>query len=196
MDNNYKKFTDYNESVFFSKTIPSRKTINDIMESRKAENLKSEIKDKTFKFNMIDEEVGTEQNSYVDTVFHIHQKNPVNYLFFSKENVQNIQNQIKYQVYKKKKIVIDEQSETDILTIMRGIYLEHSKNRKTDYKKQIKELNDLVLEYILTGPNNIFSRIDERIAYLRDISVPYTVMAPPQDVNIRGTKTLELPIGM
>lgn len=192
---NYKKFIDYNENVFFSKTIPGRKTINDIMESRKAENLKSEISDKTFKFNMIDD-TETPQLSYVDTIYHIHQKNPVNYLFFSKENVKNIQNQIKYQVYKQKQIVIDEQSETDILTIMRGIYLEHSKNRKTDYKKQIKELNDLVLDYILTGPNNIFSRIDERIAYLRDISVPYTIMPPPQDVNIRGTKTLELPIGM
>jgi hypothetical protein len=195
MDNNYNKFVDYNEKVFFSKTIPQRKTINDIMESRKAENLKTEIKDKTFTLDMIDE-VGTEQKSYVDTVFHIHQKNVLNYLFFSKENVKNIQNQIKYQVYKKKKIIIDNQSETDILTIMRGIYLEHSKNRKTDYKKQIKELNDLVLEYILEGPNNIFGRIDERIAYLRDISVPYTVMAPPENVHIRGTKTLELPIGM
>lgn len=195
MDNNYKKFMDYNENVFFSKTIPNRRTINDILESRKAENLKSEIKDKTFHLDMIDE-VGTSQTNYTDTIHHIHQKNPVNYLFFSKENVKNIQNQIRYQVYKQKKIVIDKQSETDLLTIMRGIYLEHSKNRKTDYKSQIKELNDYVLDYVLTGPNNIFTRIDERIAYLRDISVPYTVMPPPQDVNIRGTKTLELPIGM
>ena len=46
--------------------------------------------------------------------------------FFSVDNIQNIQNMIRYYFHQEKNEVISEQSNNELLTIMRGLYLKYS----------------------------------------------------------------------
>ena len=61
-----------------------------------------------------------------------HCDNILNQLFFSKKNMDIIQNGLRYRVWEKsdKKFVIGRQSETELVIIMRAIFLQHSKNKK------------------------------------------------------------------
>ena len=69
--------------------------------------------------------VGEQEN----LVRHTHSENGVSDLFFSGENIDNIQEQIINIVYKKSggKWKIGRQSDTQLKIIMKSIYLQHSK---------------------------------------------------------------------
>ena len=92
-------------------------------------------------------------------------------------------------VYEKtnKKYLIDRQSDTELLIVMRSIFLQNSKNLDYDLKQQILQLNNLVLNYSV---DNVISAILAHVGYLNDIDKPYTLMEHPQNVNSAGTKTL------
>ncbi len=65
--------------------------------------------------------------------------------FFSSENVNNIQNLIRYNVYIKtdNKYNVSRQSDLDLKVVMRSIYSQHSPNLKMYIDKQISFLNNL-----------------------------------------------------
>jgi|SRR3989344_4245275 len=121
----------------------------------------------------------------------IHQYNLLNNAFFSRENIQIIQNRLKFRVFEesKGKHRIGNQSEADLLIIMRYIYLQFSKNLPYDIPKQIKELNELVVDEVLP---QVFASIDQHLQYLKDISRPYGngLIDRPTYVSSAGTRTL------
>ena len=53
--------------------------------------------------------------------------------YFSKDNINQIQNMLRYNVYVRsnKEYIVDRQSDTQLLIIMRSIYLQNSKNLDT-----------------------------------------------------------------
>ena len=108
--------------------------------------------------------------------------------YFSKENIQIIQNGIRAGIYKKSKgqYIIPPQ-ECDILKIiMRSIYLQHAANRNTDIRQQIEELNKIVLNYSI---QQVYGEIQGYLKYIDDAStlavpIQLPVMADNTDREI------------
>ena len=96
---------------------------------------KKNVKD----MKMIDHERETMNNFQVEALYGIQETSKLNQLFFSKKNMENIQNMIRYQVFLKsdKKFIIDRQSDIELEIIMRSIYLQHSPNLPNKTIEQI-----------------------------------------------------------
>ena len=115
--------------------------------------------------------------------------NTLTSLFFSYQNRQEIQNRIRYGIYRqsRRRYFIDEQNDMELAILMRSIYLQHGKNLNCQFKKQITELNDIVVKAVLPG---LMSNIKQYITYLRDKSQSLQPIDRPKNTNTTGTKSL------
>ena len=115
---------------------------------------------------------------------------PLTKLYFSPANVKAVQNAIRYNVWAKSsgKITIAEQDETDLVIVMRSMYLQYGKNLPTDITAQISELNGRVVESILPG---ILSNALQYKQYLVDKFSTPLPMNRPTCMNNAGTKQLK-----
>lgn len=111
-------------------------------------------------------------------------------LFFSKENIVIIQNGIRAGVYNMSdgKYVIDNQDNEQLQIIMRGMFLEYSKNMPTNITEQIKILNDKVISYC---SHKVYEEAKGYLTYLKDSSTLITPLEYPSMPYSR-TKELEL----
>lgn len=98
--------------------------------------------------------------------------------FFSRENMQILQNGIRYGVYtrSKGKYVIDEQDCDELKIVMRSVFLQNSKNLPDHIPDQVQALNQLVLNYCI---QQVYSEAQGRLKYLDDVSTLVIPMAPP-----------------
>ena len=115
---------------------------------------------------------------------------PVSEMYFSRENMNRIQKQIKKEVYRLsngKFILKHNQDETDLLVAMRAVFLDHSNNLPEHIVSQVKELNIQTLKYIIP---DMMSNIKQQLHYLKDIDQPIQTMDRPLNVNRAGRKTL------
>lgn len=156
----------YNERNLFSKPDPNKE---ELIATPGA-----------YKFSIDDQSISknnTKQvfkNQYSDTL--------LTQMYFSDTNIGNIQQLIRYLIYKKTNIVIDKQSYNELLTVMRSIFLEYSahppiiENDMTTqqkqqilplYTKEVSRLNEIVLNDAVP---RIESQMSQYINYLRDIS--------------------------
>ena len=115
---------------------------------------------------------------------------PLTQLYFSPANVKAVQNAVRYNVWEKSsgKLTIAEQDESDLVIVMRSIYLQYGKNLPTDIAAQISELNGRVVESVLPG---ILSNALQYKQYLVDkynLTIP---MSRPTCMNNAGTKQLK-----
>ena len=115
-------------------------------------------------------------------------KNVLNQTFFSKDNINIIQNNIRYRVWKQSnhQFTISNQSETQLEIIMRSIYLQYSKNLTNNIKEQVEELNDMV---VTEGVPNIMSNIKQYLGYKQNLETGPAFMEHPQNVSNAGSKT-------
>lgn len=120
----------------------------------------------------------------------IQQDSPLSKLFFSKTNIDALQEGIRYSVYKATngKFVIGRQSDDELKVIMRSYYLQFSQNLQYELIEQIKELNGLVLDYCV---QQVMSGVTSYSGYLRDIQMLPYPMDLPQTTSIYGTKSSE-----
>lgn len=89
--------------------------------------------------------------------------------FFSTGNVENIQLMIRYYFHKEKGQVISDQSNNELLTIMRAIFLKYSNaaaNTNDEILFEVRELNNLVVEYSL---KQIYINFDNYNRYINDL---------------------------
>lgn len=112
-------------------------------------------------------------------------------LYFSKSNIEKIQLLIIRKVYEDsdKRFSIKEQSEQELLIIMRSYYLQFSKNLDTDINKQIENLNMMVINWC---SNNIISNIEQHINYKKVSSTLPMPLERAQLPTQKGTRTLEI----
>jgi hypothetical protein len=115
---------------------------------------------------------------------------PLNTAFFSPENVEIIQNRIRYQVWEKTKQVIDRQSSDDLLIVMRSMYYQYGKNQPTRIKEQIEELNKIVADWAVP---KILAEIDMYLYYRKDVSTLPVPLEHPMLQTLAGTRSLPFP---
>ena len=93
--------------------------------------------------------------------------NMLSKVFFSKENISIIQNNIRKSVHDCTKKIIDLQPVDKIKTIMRSIYLQNAKNLNDQITEQVKQLNELVVN---DCSGKIVVELNSYYKYRRDIS--------------------------
>lgn len=110
-------------------------------------------------------------------------------LFFSDENIAELQRLIRYNIFSITNFRIDNQSETELILIMRSVYLEFSKipGSQSQYTSEITRLNTLVLE---TSLPRILSEIAQQQKYLADIAELPAPMSRGKYDTIKGSKEI------
>ena len=139
--------------------------------------------------NMIDGKNETMQNFQVEALYGIQETSTLNQLFFSKKNMEIIQNMIRYNVYEKseKKFVIDRQSDIELEIIMRSIYLQHSPNLPNKIKEQIQYLNNLVNDWCV---EQIIPEVQQYIGYIKEIEFMPMPIDLPLNLSSKGSRSL------
>ena len=139
--------------------------------------------------NMIDGKNETMQNFQVEALYGIQETSTLNQLFFSKKNMEIIQNMIRYNVYEKseKKFVIDKQSDIELEIIMRSIYLQHSPNLPNKIKEQIQYLNNLVNDWCV---EQIIPEVQQYIGYIKEIEFMPMPIDLPLNLSSKGSRSL------
>jgi hypothetical protein len=114
---------------------------------------------------------------------------PLSSMFFSIENMKIIQNSIRYQVYIRsgKKHIVDYQSNIELEVVMRAIYLQYAQNLNCKFVEQIKELNNLVVEWCTP---RVLSEVQQYLGYLDDIQKYPVPIELPVQTSQKGTRTL------
>lgn len=118
------------------------------------------------------------------------EKSPVSEKFFSGENVERLQNQIRKEVFERsapKNYVIDKQSVEELKIIMRAIYLQYARNLPNDVAAQVADLNKKVCDWSVP---HILSAVDHYHFYLNDISHMPVPLPHMQHLSRAGTKSL------
>lgn len=143
----------------------------------------------------------------------IQESSPLSELFFSNANVNEVQRLLRYNVYKstESKFVIDNQNVTELLLVMRGIFLQYQGGRfpgnngndpllvrsdskidkkyrtsKQFLKDELVRLNTLVVREILP---KVISEIEQYYGYLRDSTNPYNLIDRPVNPSVKGVNT-------
>ena len=111
-------------------------------------------------------------------------------LFFSSENVEALQQGIRYRIYVETngQFVIGRQSDQELKIIMRSIYYQYARNDGSDCVAQSRELNAKVLDWAVP---DVLSNIMQYQTYKKDASTLPTPLDHPPLMSIKGTKQLE-----
>ena len=103
-------------------------------------------------------------------------------IFFSKENIQIIQNGIRYGIYVKSnsQYLVCEQDCDSLKIIMRSIFLQYSANKMENISEQVRVLNQMVLNYCIS---QVYSEAQGYMKYLNDVSTLAVPISHPIMAN-------------
>lgn len=121
------------------------------------------------------------------TITNMIQATPLSNTFFSRNNLNHLQNRIIQEV-RIHGYDIGKQDELQLQIIQRSIFLSNSKNLYNNIQGQVNTLNSMVIEYAVP---RIISEIKQHLKYLKDISSPRDFMSHPVNVN-KGNKSFPL----
>jgi hypothetical protein len=115
----------------------------------------------------------------------LHAKTKLNQAFFSEDNINYIQDELRYSVHQKTGIVIDNQSVDELRIIMRGIYLQEFPYTPGNEADDIRELNKKVLAFSVDQVSNA---VLHHKKFLNDLKNPLKHMDRPLYASGSGTK--------
>tara|TARA_B100000902_G_scaffold400058_1_gene475333 strand:- start:5435 stop:5827 length:393 start_codon:yes stop_codon:yes gene_type:complete len=126
----------------------------------------------------------------MDELKGIQYNTPLSRAFFSRQNIDALQTNIRYNVWLSsgKKHVISKQNDSELVVIMRSVFLQNSKNRDANILSQVKDLNKIVLDYTV---KQVLTQVKQYINYKKDISNPIQIMDHSVNTSIRGSRQLE-----
>ena len=103
-------------------------------------------------------------------------------IYFSRENIQILQNGIRAGVYHKSngQYTIGPQDCDSLKIIMRSVYLQNSANQPNNITQQIEALNQLVLDYSI---QQVYSEVQGYVKYISDVSTLAVPIAHPITTN-------------
>tara|TARA_B110000444_G_C18508127_1_gene441015 strand:- start:115 stop:609 length:495 start_codon:yes stop_codon:yes gene_type:complete len=143
----------------------------------------------TTKFSMMDKIPVDTNTNYLNSLTGNFERSKLSDLFFSKQNIINIQNLLIDGVYQKSnsQLRIDKQPEDNIVMVMRSMYLQYSKNLDTKLNEQVNELNNYVLNFCIP---KVYSEAVAYLKYKQDASTMHMPMSAPI-YSSKTNKTLE-----
>ncbi len=118
-----------------------------------------------------------------------HADTPLNTVFFSQMNIDNLQLQIAQAVKQMVGVDIDRQSDPDLMLIMRSYYLQYAQNEPGKVAEELAELNQRVINF---ASNRIAVEVEAYKYYRSDIMDFPAPINNPVNVKIYGTRTGEL----
>ena len=116
-------------------------------------------------------------------------RSPLSETFFSELNMKRLQDMLRFAVYKASgnKYVIGKQNTTDLIIIMRAMYLQYAKHLPTQLKEQVYELNNYVVDFSL---HKILSEVKQYLYYVKDIQQLPIPLDHPKNLSSAGTRSL------
>ena len=132
--------------------------------------------------------VETKASAYINATQGGWYDTPLSIGFFSEENVQSLQNTLRYNIYQKTGRTIAVQDYDSLKAIMRGTFLRTAKNLPENIKEQIQCLNSHVLE---VATRSVMSGLDSYTAYIRDVSTLAVPLQLPVLSSNKGKDPLE-----
>ena len=123
------------------------------------------------------------QTNFSGSMKGIQEESTVAKMFFSKENVDLIQQEIIKSVYQQIGQTISRQSDLHLQIIMRSIHLQYGKNLPCQIKEQTHELNRLVIKEAL---HIIIPNIQQTIGYRQELSKLPGALDRPLNVSSAG----------
>ena len=141
------------------------------------------------KFSMMDKIPINTNTNYQNVLTGNFERSKLSDAYFSRQNIQIIQNGIRKGVYDKSQsqILVDNQPEDQIVTVMRAMYLQYSKNLDSNIQIQVDELNNRVLNFCV---NNVFNEAVAYLKYREDASTMHIPIMHPIYSN-KTNKVLE-----
>jgi len=129
-------------------------------------------------------------SNYYEALTGTWEANALAQVFFSKDNMQILQNGLRAGVYEKSKgtIVLPPQNVDALKIIMRSTYMQFALHHAEDVRGQVERLNKLVLDYIVP---TLYSDAISYLKYVEDQSTLVQPLAKPLPVD-RVYKQLEL----
>jgi hypothetical protein len=133
----------------------------------------------------------SEQNFQADMLRGNWAETPTSKAFFSKTNIDAIQNDIRRSVFERsqpKGYVIDNQSVDELKIIMRAMFYQFA-TYTGDVASQVKELNERVIKWCVP---HILSAVEHHEYYLKDIDTYPVPLSHPVNISRAGTKSKPL----
>jgi len=129
-------------------------------------------------FNMYDKIPAHQCSTYRNPLEGQWDNSPLSNAYFSKENIQIVQNGIRAGVYKQSnnQYVIGPQDCDSLKIVMRSIFLQYSANLPGNISNQITALNQMVLNFCI---QQVYSEAKGYMKYLSDASNMYVPIAHP-----------------
>ena len=142
-------------------------------------------------FSMYDKIPVGKSTPYTNALQGQQEKTLLSQIYFSKENIQIVHNSIRAGVHKKSngRYIIGKQNIDTLKIIMRSIYLQHAVNNPCKITEQIKELNQLVLDYSIP---QVLGEVESYVKYKHDVSTLAVPMQRPAYMSTAGRNSLEL----
>lgn len=142
------------------------------------------------KYNLFEQTSNGNKSYDKEATSHYHEETKLSYYYFSEDNINLIQDMIRYAVYSQSsnQYVIGRQSDTELKIIMRSVYLQYGRNDPNNIKEQIAYLNAIVVDEAV---KIILPEIEQYNGYIKKIT---TLPEPiPRSVNMsnKGSKTLQ-----
>jgi hypothetical protein len=133
-------------------------------------------------FNMYDKIPANQPTTFRNPTLGLWDETQLSSCFFSKENIQIIQNGIRVGVYTKSnnQYIIGSQDNDSLKIIMRSIFLQYAANKKNNITSQIEELNRMVLNYCI---ESVYGEAQGYIKYLYDASTLVVPISHPIMAN-------------
>lgn len=109
--------------------------------------------------------------------------------FFSSQNIEKIQTQLRIIVREKTGYTIDRQDVNQLVIIMRAKYAMYSNPNAHDVEAETRRLNAYVLAEIVPM---VGTGLSQYLGYIRDASQMHTPLERPKNMSIKGHNTFEL----
>ena len=140
-------------------------------------------------FNFVKEKGGY-TNYAQEATRNIHSDSKLARVYFSKENIDLLQDMIRYQVYEQssRQHVVARQSDTELEVIMRHFYLTYGRNQPDRLTEQVAELNTYVVNECVPM---ILSSVEQYLAYRLRITQQPVPLARSVNLSSKGDKQLQ-----
>jgi hypothetical protein len=141
-------------------------------------------------YNLIDQQQVPDDYVYWDLIKTFQERNPMIDFFFSKKNLDHLQKLTATMVNHQSggRYQIGRQSDGELLTVMRSIYIKTPTNPYSygdDFKKDICTLNKNVLDWVVP---RILVNVQQYLGYVRDQSNNAQPMQRPEFMSSTGNR--------